>query len=46
MCTSVLLVGAVVAREYGLPCIVGAINATKMFKTGKFHKFKAFDIGY
>lgn len=26
--------GAVVAREYGLPCIVGAQNATKMFKTG------------
>ncbi|CAL8101529.1 unnamed protein product [Orchesella dallaii] len=26
--------GAVVAREYGLPCIVGAVNATKIFKTG------------
>ncbi|XP_044763689.1 prodigiosin synthesizing transferase PigC-like [Coccinella septempunctata] len=26
--------GAVVAREYGLPCIVGAQNATRMFKTG------------
>ncbi|XP_012227531.1 rifampicin phosphotransferase-like [Linepithema humile] len=26
--------GAVVAREYGLPCIVGAKNATKVFKTG------------
>lgn len=30
------IVGAVVAREYGLPCIVGAINATKIFKTGLF----------
>lgn len=26
--------GAVVAREYGLPCIVGAKNATKVFQTG------------
>ncbi|XP_044260327.1 putative phosphoenolpyruvate synthase isoform X2 [Tribolium madens] len=26
--------GAVIAREYGLPCIVGAKGATKMFKTG------------
>lgn len=26
--------GAVVAREYGLPCIVGVKNLTKMFKTG------------
>ncbi|KAF4524984.1 hypothetical protein B566_EDAN011912 [Ephemera danica] len=26
--------GAVVAREYGLPCIVGASNATYIFKTG------------
>ncbi|XP_022901029.2 rifampicin phosphotransferase-like [Onthophagus taurus] len=26
--------GAVVAREYGLPCVVGAQNATKYFKTG------------
>lgn len=26
--------GAVVAREYGLPCIVGVKNATKLFKTG------------
>ncbi|XP_012537594.1 prodigiosin synthesizing transferase PigC isoform X1 [Monomorium pharaonis] len=26
--------GAVVAREYGLPCIVGAKNATQIFKTG------------
>ncbi|XP_054278896.1 uncharacterized protein Mb2073c-like [Macrosteles quadrilineatus] len=26
--------GAVVAREYGLPCIVGATNATLVFKTG------------
>ncbi|KAI8438209.1 hypothetical protein MSG28_010827 [Choristoneura fumiferana] len=26
--------GAVIAREYGLPCIVGATNATEIFKTG------------
>ncbi|XP_060534169.1 prodigiosin synthesizing transferase PigC-like isoform X2 [Cylas formicarius] len=26
--------GAVVAREYGLPCIVGVKNVTKLFKTG------------
>ncbi|KAJ8967030.1 hypothetical protein NQ314_003147 [Rhamnusium bicolor] len=26
--------GAVVAREYGLPCLVGVKNATKVFKTG------------
>lgn len=26
--------GAVIAREYGLPCIVGAANATDIFKTG------------
>nr|XP_033335148.1 putative phosphoenolpyruvate synthase [Megalopta genalis] len=26
--------GAVVAREYGLPCIVGARGATQLFKTG------------
>ncbi|KAK9746645.1 Pyruvate phosphate dikinase, AMP/ATP-binding domain [Popillia japonica] len=26
--------GAVVAREYGLPCVVGVKNATKYFKTG------------
>ncbi|OXA63662.1 putative phosphoenolpyruvate synthase [Folsomia candida] len=26
--------GAVVAREYGLPCIVGAVNATKIFRSG------------
>ncbi|XP_066256626.1 rifampicin phosphotransferase-like [Euwallacea similis] len=26
--------GAVVAREYGLPCLVGVKNATKLFKTG------------
>ena len=28
------LSGAVIAREYGLPCIVGAANATDIFKTG------------
>lgn len=26
--------GAVVAREYGLPCIIGAKGATKIFKSG------------
>ncbi|KAJ8956354.1 hypothetical protein NQ318_015092 [Aromia moschata] len=26
--------GAVVAREYGLPCVVGVKNATKLFSTG------------
>lgn len=26
--------GAVVAREYGLPCVVGAVNATKAFQDG------------
>ncbi|CAG9770742.1 unnamed protein product [Ceutorhynchus assimilis] len=26
--------GAVVAREYGLPCIVGVKNVTKIFRTG------------
>ena len=26
--------GAVVAREYGLPCVVGAEGATNVFKTG------------
>ena len=28
--------GAVVAREYGLPCVVGAEGATNVFKTGKY----------
>lgn len=27
--------GAVVAREYGLPCIIGATNATKIIKDGE-----------
>ena len=26
--------GAVVAREYGLPCVVGAEGATTIFQTG------------
>ena len=26
--------GAVIAREYGLPCLVGAANACQIFKTG------------
>lgn len=30
----VLILGAVVAREFCLPCIVGTGNATKLFKTG------------
>lgn len=29
--------GAVVAREYGLPCIVGAKHATHVFHTGNKH---------
>lgn len=29
--------GAVIAREYGIPCIVAANNATKLFKTGKMY---------
>lgn len=28
--------GAVVAREYGLPCIVGVKGATQIFQTGSF----------
>ena len=26
--------GAVVAREYGLPCVVGAVGATHFFQSG------------
>ena len=26
--------GAVVAREYGLPCVVGAVGATAALRTG------------
>ncbi|KAL3866324.1 hypothetical protein ACJMK2_043631 [Sinanodonta woodiana] len=33
--------GAVVAREYGLPCIVCMSNATKLFKTGDIVKLNA-----
>lgn len=29
-----MFLGAVIAREYGLPCIVGAAHATDIFKTG------------
>lgn len=29
-----IFLGAVVAREYGLPCVVGVRNITKYFKTG------------
>lgn len=28
--------GAVVAREYGLPCLISVENATNLFKTGNF----------
>ncbi|XP_042912181.1 phosphoenolpyruvate synthase-like [Parasteatoda tepidariorum] len=28
--------GAVVSREYGLPCVVGVRRATKQFKTGDY----------
>nr|XP_034193199.1 uncharacterized protein LOC117610209 isoform X3 [Osmia lignaria]XP_034193200.1 uncharacterized protein LOC117610209 isoform X3 [Osmia lignaria] len=31
--------GAVIAREYGLPCIVGANRATQFFRTGKILVF-------
>ncbi|RWS19064.1 hypothetical protein B4U80_00466, partial [Leptotrombidium deliense] len=27
--------GAVIAREYGLPCLVGVKNATRIFETGE-----------
>ena len=30
--------GAVVAREYGLPCVVGAEGATTIFQTGALSK--------
>jgi len=26
--------GAVIAREYGIPCLVGVDGATRLFKTG------------
>lgn len=35
--------GAVVAREYGLPCIVGAKSATQVFQTG-LYIFQCHDI--
>ena len=31
--------GAVVSREYGLPCVVGLHGAIKQFMTGIFHYF-------
>ncbi len=31
--------GAVVAREYGLPCVVGVEGATSIFKNGDFVSF-------
>ncbi|CAG9796773.1 unnamed protein product [Diatraea saccharalis] len=33
--------GAVIAREYGLPCIVGATHATDLFKTGDIVRLMA-----
>ncbi|KAL3866316.1 hypothetical protein ACJMK2_043623 [Sinanodonta woodiana] len=35
--------GAVVAREYGLPCVVCMPNATKLFKTGEIVELNATD---
>ncbi|XP_047527658.1 putative phosphoenolpyruvate synthase [Vanessa atalanta] len=35
--------GAVIAREYGLPCIVGATNATELFKTGDKIRLSGFE---
>ncbi len=32
--------GAVVAREYGLPCVVGVEGATAIFKNGKLFQYK------
>ena len=32
--------GAVVAREYGLPCVVGVEGATAIFKNGKIFQSK------
>jgi phosphoenolpyruvate synthase/pyruvate phosphate dikinase len=32
--------GAVVAREYGLPCVVGVEGATSIFRNGEFSKFQ------
>lgn len=34
--------GAVVAREYGLPCIVGAAGATNVFQTGELNLMSTF----
>ncbi|KAK3608147.1 hypothetical protein CHS0354_034105 [Potamilus streckersoni] len=35
--------GAVVAREYGLPCVVCMTDATKLFQTGDFVRLNATD---
>ena len=39
ICAAVRLIcdsaGAVVAREYGLPCVVGALKATQSFRSGE-----------
>lgn len=32
--SSNLIVGAVVAREYGLPCLIGVTDVCNYFKTG------------
>ncbi len=34
-CIVLYLPGAVVAREYGLPCVVNMPRAVSLFKTGK-----------
>ena len=35
--------GAVVAREYGLPCVVGAEGATSVFKSGILNQVLRFN---
>ncbi|CAH2102808.1 unnamed protein product [Euphydryas editha] len=35
--------GAVIAREYGLPCIVGATHATELFKTGETIRLSGYE---
>lgn len=35
-----MFAGAVIAREYGLPCIVGATHATQIFQMGMWFRFK------
>lgn len=40
----IVIVGAVVAREYGIPCVVGAQGATSMLKSGKIILYSLFHI--